>query len=133
MALVPWCAAPNAILPYTHAIPAFTIIAGEGEEGVGEEGNGGYVDDNDYIVIGTIPIAVVTSEGGEGVGEDSDGDNINDNDIVVFGTISVTVIAEGMAMCDGEGKEGVGMGKGNVEEEGVQARAWVRERERARA
>src|SRR5882724_9808633 len=126
MALVPWCAVPNAILPYTHAIPAFTIIAGEGEEGVGEEGNGGDVDDNDYIVISTIPIAVVASKGGEGMGEDGDGDNVDDNDIVVFSTISVTVIAKGS-------EEGVGMGKGNVEEEGVQARVWARERERARA
>src|SRR5882724_7106760 len=109
MALVPWCAAPNAILPYTHAILAFTIIAGEGEEGVGKEGNGGDVDDNNYIVIGTIPIAIVASEGGEGMGEDSDGDNVNDNDIIVFSTISIAVIAEGMAMCDGEGKEWVGM------------------------
>src|SRR5882724_9715984 len=130
MALVPWCAASNAILPYTHAIPAFTIVAGEGEEGVGEEGNGGNVHDNNYIVIGTIPIAIVASEGGEGVGEDGDSDNDNDNDIVVVGTISVAVITEGMAMHDGEGKEGVGMGEGNVEEEGVQVRVWARERER---
>jgi len=34
---------------------------------VGKEGNGGDVDDNDYIVIGTIPIAIIASEGGEGV------------------------------------------------------------------
>src|SRR5882724_1787751 len=133
MALVPWCAAPNAILPYTHAIPAFTIIAGEGEEGVGKEGNGGNVNENDYIVIGTIPIAVVASEGGEGVGEDGSSDNVDDSNIVVVSTISVAVIAEGMAMRDSEGEEGVGMGEGNVEEEGVQARVWVRERERARA
>jgi len=127
-----WCLGVLHLMQFFHTLMPFRLHhhCGEGEE-VWRGGNGGDVDDNDYIVI-AHPYCCHRQRGGEGMGEDGDGDNVDDNDIVVFGTISVASL-RGMAMCNGEGEEGWawaremlrrrayrrGRGRGKGESEGI--------------